>query len=362
MNNHRNEKFAFIGHPPDLNIYREYIKFLKPEKTFRDELLIKLFEWTPSYKIKDWYNISIDSKQYVDGIMVMVPFIPEMREIKHKVVVKKIEQAISIAANEGCTVASLGAFTSIVLQGQEKDLSEKYNIKLTSGNTLTAAVIIKSIKMLTDQLGINLKDQTLAIIGASGDIGTGCLSYFGNKVSRMELTARGIPMLENIVQKHHNDITCDIEISNNNKNALKKADIVIFVTSAHTTLFSIDDFKPGTIVCDASAPLNVSSNGINKDNVFLYHGGILSLPCEFNLNFDVGLASTNHFYSCQIESILMAYNTDLPCSWGRGNITREKISRYIKTLDDNPLLYPEYTINNKIYTTNDIEHFKQYLK
>lgn len=353
-------KFAFIGHPPDLGIYRDYIKFLKPEKTFRDELLIKLFEWTPSYKIKDWYNISL-SNQSIDGIMVMVPFIPEMREIKHKVVVEKIERAISIAADEGCTIAALGAFTSIVLQGQEKDLSEKYNIKLTSGNTLTSAVIIQSIVKIIDQLGTDLREHTLAIIGASGDIGTGCFSYFGDKVSLMKLTARGIPMLKNIVEKHSNDIDCDIEISNDNKSAIKDADIVIFVTSAHTALFSAEDFKPGAIVCDASVPLNVSCSGNDSGNVFLYHGGILSLPWEFDLNFNVGLASTSHFYSCQIESILMAYFSDLPCSWGRGNITKEKISRYIRILETYPLLSPVYTIHDKVYTHNDIEEFKQFV-
>ena len=110
-------KFALIGHPPDMDLYRAYIKHLKPDKTYRDELLIKLFEWTPSYKVKDFPDISLDGEIFTDGIMIMVPFLPEMRDIKHKKVVEKIEQALSIASEERCTIAALGAFTSIVLPG-----------------------------------------------------------------------------------------------------------------------------------------------------------------------------------------------------------------------------------------------------
>ena len=353
-------KFALIGHPPDIDLYREYIRYLKPEKTYRDELIIKLFEWTPAYKISEWNDISLDGKTFTDGIMLMVPFLPEMKDIKLKAVITKVENAIASAAAEGCTVAALGAFTSIVLQGKEDHLSRKYNIKITSGNTFTAALIIKSVEDITARFGVDLKDQTLAIIGASGDIGSGCLVYFGDKVKKMLLTARGIPMLEKIFENHRHTINCEIDISDNNKRAIDNSDIVIFVTSSYKSLFSIDDFSPGTIVCDASAPLNVKVENRFRPDVFLYHGGIASLPFKFETGLDIGLASPNTLYGCLTEGILIAHNEKLPCSIGRGYINRNKIKTYIKQLNDISHLDVSFTVGNKIYNEEEIDNYSKH--
>ena len=60
--------------------YRKYINYLKPGKTFKDKLLLKLFEWAPPYIVKKWNNISFEGKYFADGIFVMVPFLPEMKD------------------------------------------------------------------------------------------------------------------------------------------------------------------------------------------------------------------------------------------------------------------------------------------
>lgn len=355
-------KFALIGHPPDIDLFRKYIKYLKPDKTFRDELILKLFEWTPSYKINEWHDISLDGKTFTDGIMIMVPFLPEMKDIKLKEVITKVENAIESAAAEGCNVAALGAFTSIVLQGKEEHLAKKYNIKITSGNTFTAALIIKSIEDITERFGIDLRNQTLAIIGASGDIGSGCLVYFGDKVKKMMLTARGIPMLKTIVTNNIHFINCEIDISDNNKRAIDNSNIVIFVTSSYKSLMSIDDFMPGTIVCDASAPLNVKMNGKSKNDVFLYHGGIVTLPFKLETGLDIGLASSKNLYGCLTEGILIAHDETFPSSWGRGNINNNKIRIYMNKLTGASPLKAAYTVGNKVYTDEELNNYSIYWK
>lgn len=355
-------KFALIGHPPDIGLFRKYIRYLKPEKTFRDELILKLFEWTPAYKISEWNDISLDGETFTDGIMIMVPFLPEMKEIKLKEVITKVENAIASAAAEGCNVAALGAFTSIVLQGKEDYISKKHNIKITSGNTFTAALIIKSIEDITERFGVNLKDQTIAIIGASGDIGSGCLVYFGDKVKKMMLTARGVPMLEKIVENNKNFINCEITISDNNKKAIDNSNIVIFVTSSYESLVSIDDFMPGTIVCDASAPLNVKAEGKYRNDIFLYHGGIAALPFKFETGLDIGLASPENLYGCLTEGILIAHDENLPSSWGRGNITSDKIKIYMNKLTGDSSLRAVYTVGNKEYTNEELNNYSIYWK
>ena len=353
----RKQKTAFIGHPTDIGIFRSYVRFLKPTKTYRDEFLIKLFEWTPPYKTKDFPGLSIDLKNSIDGMLIMVPFLPEMRDIKIKQIIGKIEQALVIAAAEGCTVAAMGGFTSIVLQGSEQSLSEKFGIKITSGNAFTAALIVRSIENIARKFSMDISQSTVAVIGASGDIGSACMGYFGSKVKKMYCTARSIPTLAEVVKRQGKLMTCEIAVTDNNREAVANSTICIFVTSAYTTLFSQEDFKPGTVVCDASAPVNVLVNQPLRDDVFIYHGGVASIPFKLEPGFDIGLPSPRTFYGCQLEGLLLGLNPSLPCSWGRGNITREKLNLFLREMDEHPLMDVVFSIGNHLYTEKQIERY-----
>jgi predicted amino acid dehydrogenase len=340
-------RFALIGHPADLPLFRAYINFLKPGKTFRDELILKLFEWTPPYIAVSWSSVSFDGKQFADGILVMVPFLPEMRDISLKTVIEKVEGAIAIAAAEGCGVAALGAFTSIVLQGKEKEIGRRYGITITSGNATTAAIIVRSLEELALRFHRPLSGETVVVIGASGDIGTGVMLWMGSRVKKLILTARNAALLEQTVGRNRSGLACDIETTIDNASAIKQAGVAVFVTSAYRPLFSQEEFNPGAIVCDASAPLNVSVSGKQRSDIFLYHGGIAKLPCRLDPGFDIGLASPDHLYGCMTEGMLMTLNPELPPSLGRGNITADTIHRYLEELSRYGIT-PAYSCGNNI--------------
>jgi fatty aldehyde-generating acyl-ACP reductase len=348
----------------DVHQFRSYVNALRasgnnPEKAFKDKLLIKLFEWTPSFKVKDLSNVTFNGTGSVDGIIVMVPFLPEMKDIRIKEISDKIEDAIAISAKEGCTVAALGGFTSIILQGREEEISKKHGIKLTSGNPLTAAIIIRSVEQIARRFGVDLGKSTVAIVGASGDIGSGCTAYFCDKVKRLLLSARGLDKLQEVAEKFKNFTRCEIELftENENRTAISQAEVVIFVTSAYKEIVGLSDFRPNTIVCDASFPLNVRTNGNLRPDVFVYHGGIASLPFEINPGVDVGLASTRTFYGCQVEGILIALYPELPCSWGRGNITREKLQVFLNALDSSKGFRPALTIGDIVYSERNLSEY-----
>jgi fatty aldehyde-generating acyl-ACP reductase len=357
MHSNAIQKCAFIGHPVDLDIFRSYVRFLKPDKTYRDELLVKLFEWMPSYKAKEFSGLSFNGTKGVDAALYMVPFLPEMRDIKVKRVIEKIDKVLALASSEGCTVAALGGFTSIVLQGQESNFAKKHNIKITSGNSLTAAIIVRSIETITQKFRIELAGSTIAILGASGDIGSACLGYFCTRVKRIYATARSVPTLSDVVERHRAYMTCDIILSDDNREAVDNANICVFATSATTYLFSAADFRPGAIVCDASAPLTVKVQGAFRNDVFIYHGGIASIPFPLDVGFDLGLASPFTFYGCQLEGLFIALHPELPCSWGRGNISREKLDLYLKKLEDCSGIDVAFSIENAMYTEALLEEY-----
>jgi fatty aldehyde-generating acyl-ACP reductase len=351
------QKTALIGHPADIDLFKSYVSFLKPGKIYRDDLLIKLFEWTPAYMVKEYPCLSFDGIAHINAAFFIVPFLPEMRDIKLKRVIEKIDQVLGLAKEKGCTIAAMGGFTSIVLQGQEKKLADKYGIKITSGNTLTAAIIIKSIEIISEKFGVDLSSSSMAIIGASGDIGSACLGYFSTHVKRIYLTARSLPTLAEVIARHTDYATAELLLTEDNRKAISSSNICIFVTSAYTHLFTDADFTPGVIVCDASAPLNVKVGNPRRPDVFVYHGGIVSIPFPIHTGFDVGLASEYSFYACQLEGLLLGLNPELPCSWGRGNITREKLSLFLNALSKYPLLTPAFTVGNTWYSNEELAQY-----
>jgi fatty aldehyde-generating acyl-ACP reductase len=255
-------------------------------------------------------------------------------------------------------VAAMGGFTSIVLQGSERDMSEKHAIKITSGNSLTTSIILRSVETIAREFGINLAESSVAIIGASGDIGSACMGYLGSRVKKLNLTARSMPTLKEVVDRHSEYMTCETVLSDNNREVVLASNICIFVTSAYTHLFTEADFNPYTVVCDASAPVNVKVENL-RDDVFIYHGGIASLPFPLEAGFDMGLASPFTFYGCQLEGLLLGLNPTLPCSWGRGNISIEKLGIFLKELDGYPSMKTAFSIDNRLYSEELLDTYAQ---
>jgi fatty aldehyde-generating acyl-ACP reductase len=351
------EKTAFIVHPPDLELFRSFVRFLKPDKSYRNEFLIKLFEWTPSFKVKDFSRLGLGGIESVDATLIMVPFLPEMRDISIRRVVGKIDAALGIAAEAGCTIAALGGFTSIVLQGQEGDFSRRHGLRITSGNTLTAAIILRSVEEVARAFDFDLAETSVAIIGASGDIGSACMGYLRTRVKRIYATGRSLPSLMEAIGRHGAgaDVSGRIVATTDNREAVDNSRLCIFVTSSYEHLFTTRDFKPGTVVCDASAPLNVKLDGPPREDVFVYHGGIASIPFPIDAGFDIGLPSPNTFYGCQLEGLLLGLHPDLPCSWGRGNISQEKLSAFIGRFDTHPAMRIAFSNGNSIYSKEQMD-------
>jgi len=354
------EKIAFILHPSDWKIFHNQLSELKPNKVFKKETVMSVVHWLNSFKSKEFSDLTLDGKTYFDGILILVPFFPEKQNISDLEIYSKIEKSLEIAQKEGCTIAAMGGFTSIAIQGKEMQLSEKYHIKVTSGNTTTTAVIIESINTLTEQFSIDLGSSTVSIIGASGDIGRGCFYYFAEKSKKIWLTARGIRPLEEMVAEVGGIYDCEINTTTDNENAIRNSNIVIFVTSAHSTIFNLDNFSPKTIVCDASAPTNVSDNGQIRKDVFLYHGGIAGIPLEIDFGFKAGLASLSHFYGCQTEGLLMATNPNILPSVGRGNIKKSAINLILKEIKECEGLESVYTWHDKTYSNHDLIEYKNF--
>ena len=98
---------------------------------------------------------------------------------------------------------SLGGFSSILIEGNLNllnvdQLPERRDTVFTTGNTLTVGFIVQGIKKMCALEGRNLRSSTLLIVGATGDLGSGCARCLAPVVKRVMLSARNVERLRRL--------------------------------------------------------------------------------------------------------------------------------------------------------------------
>ena len=93
---------------------------------------------------------------------------------------------------------SLGGFSSILIEGNFDQLPERHDTVFTTGNTLTVGFIVQGIRKMCALEGRNLRRSTLLIVGATGDVGSGCARCLAPFVRRVLLSARNVERLRRL--------------------------------------------------------------------------------------------------------------------------------------------------------------------
>ena len=83
-----------------------------------------------------------------------------------------IDKAIKVARFIGCDVIALGQYTSIVTRNATT--LELPHVGLTTGNSYTIALALEAIERALRERGLDPAAATLAVVGASGNIGQTC--------------------------------------------------------------------------------------------------------------------------------------------------------------------------------------------
>src|SRR6202012_4482498 len=98
----------------------------------------------------------------------------------------------------GAKIVSLGGFSSILIEGNFDLLPKRHNTVFTTGNTLTVGFIVQGIRKMCALEGRDLRRLTLLIVGATGDVGSGCARCLAPFVRRVMLSARNTQRLRSL--------------------------------------------------------------------------------------------------------------------------------------------------------------------
>jgi acetylornithine/succinyldiaminopimelate/putrescine aminotransferase/predicted amino acid dehydrogenase len=108
------------------------------------------------------------------------------RSGRRDLVVRRIQESLDLARQLGCTVAGLGAHTSIITD-DGRALMPPRGMTLSTGNSLTVAVGVRRVLQWSRRVGLDLAapGTRLGLLGATGNIGTALAHRFAREVPRV---------------------------------------------------------------------------------------------------------------------------------------------------------------------------------
>ncbi|RTL60257.1 MAG: hypothetical protein EKK37_05310 [Sphingobacteriales bacterium] len=325
--------FALIGHQENwqkVEILVNTMRKMEGTEPLSLAAIKDIYPYIPPRKVFD-ITVNTLRGEPVQGIYVETFISPEHINIKHlQQNLSKVKAACICAASEGARIASLGGFTSIVLEAAGNPLQEVKNTFFTTGNTLTASFICKGIIKACEQKGKDIHQCKLLVVGSTGDIGSACVNYFAGVIHSLLLCARNNKQLQQqAASLQEKDINCQASVSLNA--LLPQADIIILVASSPVENWDTNLLKETVIICDAGYPKNIIRHlPVHlKQSIFCGGMGFISPGFYFTPKYmedfyQYPCAGVSH--GCLLESIVLSMEKKFEAfSTGRGNISKEKM-------------------------------------
>jgi len=275
-------------------------------------------------EVKSATGISIEGS-YIDSC-----FVPEMLS-RFKTARRKVLNAMELAQKKGINITALGGFTSIIFENfnllqhkQIRNTSLEWE-RFTTGNTHTAWVICKQLEINAPRIGIDLKKATVAVIGATGDIGSAVCRWLINKtgISELLMVARQQEPLAQLQKELDGGTITSLD------EALPQADIVVWVASMPKTIeIDTDNLKKPCLMIDGGYPKNLDEK-FQGENIYVLKGGIVEFFNDIGWNM-MELAEMQNpqreMFACFAEAMILEFEKcHTNFSWGRNNISLEKM-------------------------------------
>lgn len=316
-------KFAFIIHPRNVSDAVRKYSFLKFFPKSLVSLICRLHPPLIGSKIIGLK--SLKSGEPINGWLLICPLTAKQLLSDRKLAIKRIKETISLAEELGVRLIGIGGIVASVTSAG-KDLVNNLKTGITHGRALTVGISLEGIKEIAKIKNINLKEITVAIVGATGTIGRAMAKLLvEEKVKKFILIAKSndfkyLAELREEMKKI--DPSLSVEISNN-ISSIKNAELVIVATSSPQILIKSEDLKYGAIVYDVTQPQNVSPEVIKeRKDILVIDGGLVKTP-GIDYHFDLGLLPETTF-ACMAETLILAAEGRYNCRLV-GEVELEKV-------------------------------------
>lgn len=296
-------KFAFILHPLRISDFaRRY-----PITLHLPERFVELaFRPVPPRLVSHITGIRSATGARAEGWFIGLPLTPRtLMNSRLEFVYRRLIQCGRLAESLGAGIVGLGAFTKIV-GDRGLTVAKNLNIAVTTGNSYTAATAVEGALLAAQRMGLEPRNSTAAVIGATGSIGAVCSQILARSVGRLILVARTREALEALQVRVRAAGRAEVRMETDLKAAVRTAEVILTVSSATDILIEPEDLRPGAVVCDVARPRNVSRLVYERRNdVLVIDGGVIEIPGEVDFGFDFGFPPRTT-EACVAETILLA--------------------------------------------------------
>ena len=299
------DSFAFIIHPidPKRDVSRKF-PFLGKVLT---EGQIDFFStYFPPVYISEIEGIASQATgKQVKGWFLACPYTPRrMMQLPERTVYRKIIQTGRMAERLGADILGLGAFTSVVGDAGTT-IANRLAIPVTTGDSYTVMMAAQAIRDAAKVMDIEMKDATVAVVGATGSIGRVCAELLAGEAARTLLIARDETKLRVLRDRLQVQARGELFISTK-MDVLKDAQLILTVTSAIHDVIQPEHLQPGSVVCDVARPRDVSAMvAAVRDDILVIDGGMVDVPGPVDFHFNFGFPE-GKAYACMAETIALA--------------------------------------------------------
>jgi len=231
-----------------------------------------------------------------------------------------VRGAVDRARELGCGVVALGQYTSMVtLNGT---LLREARVGITTGNSYPLALALQAVDRAQSERGVDPAASTLAIVGASGNIGRALAEVAAPRYRHAILVGSARPGARLRLQEFARTIP-NARVST----SVREADVVIAAVNAVDAPLGPDAFAAGAIVCDLSVPACVRSDTWDaRPDLLLFKGGLAQLPGGEELGITSFPLPAGQTFGCMAEGLLLGFEGVRDSSF-TGTIRAEHIRR-----------------------------------
>ncbi|WP_310728222.1 aminotransferase class III-fold pyridoxal phosphate-dependent enzyme [Streptomyces sp. N2A] len=307
-----------------------------------------------------------------------------------------IQERVQAAREDGCTVAGLGMYTSIVTNNCTS--LKVPGIALTSGNALTVAMGVQAMERGAQDRGWKVEDATLAVVGAAGNIASVYSQLFAERLGRIVLVGsrrdgsarrlgntvhgiyqecwsriaaggelagiparlaeeplitkwlaegpggddagRGRAIAEYLTERYGSDPFLTVT---QDSAALREAQLVLAASNSPEPFLTGEHFADGAVICDIAVPNNVVP-GVPEQRPDLAYmlGGIVATPNGESLHPSArAFLEAGQLFACMAETALMGL-AGLDHHYSYGNISRQQVIDIAALADAHGLRLADY--------------------
>jgi fatty aldehyde-generating acyl-ACP reductase len=323
--------FALIGHQESWRAAADVLAVLRgPERTpLPDDEIRDILPWLPPRAV---CHVDIESLGgararglYIDSFIAP----DRLGDAYVRDNIARVRAAAAYAIKAGAKIVSLGGFSSILIEGNFDQLPQRHDTVFTTGNTLTVGFIVQGIRKMCAMEGRDLRRSTLLIVGATGDLGSGCARCLAKEVRRVQLSARNLERLRRLAAELEAE-GVEVEIATDLRQFSSAADVVICAASLASSSLLLGRIAPEAIICDAGYPKNLAP-GAEMPCAKVFFGGLGQVMGGLTFTPDFhGVLNRHPFpdvvHGCLLEGMALALERRFePFSQGRGFITPERV-------------------------------------